>query len=188
LLLNTGNINCTIPPGGSVYVFDNANVTEGVSIANFHLSINSIGNSKHITSSLDQQIDIEVIADLGDCDTKNYVSYTTDSGIKTEWTGREATNVCNNLKSGLILSVEPATNSNIITWTDGTSSLSRNILQILIVLLGLTVVIVVISFSYIYARDNFDDIKLDEFVKYGITVLLVLILVTALILYIVTIL
>jgi hypothetical protein len=184
LALNTGNINITLQPGEEAWVLNDFNLTEGVIREYSPIAINIQGKSKHITSTINENLSILVIADLGDCDLKDLVTYKTDSGITQTWQGNEATKICNQFKAGVILTVEKSSSSNIISWEDGTSTLGRAMLQILIILLGLIILIVVLSFTYSYAKENFDNIKLEDFVKYGIAVLLILILDIALMVYI----
>lgn len=161
------------------HILDNYNITEGYSRFNDPISITSSGNSKIINSQLSNSITAPSYIDLGDCSTKNDITY-----LSNRYQGQAAHDFCNNLKSGLTLEIDPGTNT--ISYTNGTTSTSSSILQILIVLLGVGLLIVTLSFAYLNIKDNFTEIPFDQFAKYCITVLIILILEIALMVYIST--
>jgi len=182
---NQVSTNITLASNQGVYVFDNANLTDGITIANFPLGINTQGDTKHLTSTLINSISLPVISDIGDCDTKNYISYTTDSGVKTEWKGTQAHTICNQLKTtGLTLSIEPSTSSNILTWTDGTTNLASTILKILIGFIALAILVIGILGISMHLKDNVNELSSNDWIKYGVAFLIILILGVALMGYI----
>jgi len=185
LALNTGNLNITLNPNDYCYVLDNYNLIEGISRQYSPLWFSSsTPTTKHIASNLSESVNVDVIASLGDCSTKNLLTYTTDSGVTTTWKGTEARKACNLLEStGLTLTIEPAQNSNILTWEDGTTNLSGMILQALIVILGLGLMILALGIFYIYAKDNFGQIEPLQFIKACIVFIIVEVLIIALMEY-----
>ena len=132
---------------------------------------------KHIASNLSNDVSVVVVTNLGDCTTKNKVTYTTDSGIKTTWTGDRATEVCEQFKtSGVTLLIEPAQNSNVIAWENSTTSLSRTILKITILFLAISALLVSVTIIMFYVKNNFDSINLLDFAKMTIFVLIYIVL------------
>jgi len=187
LALNTGNVNITLNPNDFCYVLDNYNLTEGVNREYSPIWFSSsTSTEKHIASNLSDAVTILVITDIGDCETKNLVTYTTDTGVVTTWTGTQATDICNQFKTtGVQLTIEPATNSNILDWEDGTTNLARTILKLLVGFLALGILIVATGFFYLVAKDNFMYIDSFGIINYIVVVLITVILYIVLINYIV---
>jgi len=163
-------------------------LTEGTSIANSPIWFSSSSSkNKHIASNITNPISINVITDIGDCETKNKITYITDSGVKTTWTGTSAHDICNQLKTtGVTLSIEQATNSNILSWEDGTTNLASSILKVLILLLAVILMLAVIGIFYLHITNN-TDISASEFIKSVIVIIIIEVLIICLMEYISTI-
>lgn len=185
-LMISGDYNNSLDYGNTSIVLLNFNLTEGISRDFSPIWFSSSSNSeKHIASNLTNSVDVLVITDLGDCDTKNYIKYTTDSGIITEWKGQAAHDICNQLKTiGLTLSIEPALNSNIISWINGTTNVSSSILKSLILILGIILLVGVLSIFYLYSKNNFQEVSIEQFIKAVIVFIILEILIIALMTYI----
>lgn len=143
---------------------------------------------KHIASNLTNAINATVVVNPSsswgsNCENINQVKYTTNSGRITLYQGQNAINACKSLTtSGIVLSIEPATNSNVLEFGIGTTPLVSNIMRnILIVFLALTVVIFAAGGIMMYVNQNFNSISTMDFVKYMVGGLILLIAVIILI-------
>lgn len=187
-----GNINITLSPNNHSYVLQDFNLTEGTSRTNSPLNIIRISKSKiKITNSVDS-ITVPVIilnqAVYGkNCENVNKVTYTTNSGIKTVWSSNSAVDICNQLTTnGYSLLIETASGSNELEIEYSITSLARTMLKLLVGFLALSL----LGFSsigiFLYVRNNFSDISTFDYIKYAISLLIILILYLVLINHIVT--
>lgn len=183
-----GQINYTIPSKNLTYVLNNFNLTEGISRENSPIWFSSTtATSKHIASNLSQSVIVSIITNIGDCITKNKITYTTDSNIKTIWIGNDAKTICEQFKmTGVALSIEPAQNSNILSWEDGTTGMQTSILKLVIGFIALLITIIAVAGVIMYVKVIGSNINIEQIVMILITILICVILGGILIDYIYT--
>lgn len=125
--LNDGNINITLPPNNASCVFDNANLTEGVSIGGgncaFPLWFAQVSlNEIHIASNISAINTTVKINNPGwgeNCRFVTELSYTPNGSATLLWQDDiQAQSICTQLTTtGYVLQVNPSTDSNVIRVT-----------------------------------------------------------------------
>lgn len=149
--------------------------------------ITTDGNKKTITSNL-STINANVIITL-----PNHVCNEVTKIIinSNEITGVDSKNLCNNLLTGYSMNLNNGLNDIIFTFgatvlNGSTDAISSIILKILIIILGLVLCASALGVFYLYAKNNYELISVEELVKKLIIFIIVEVLIIALISYIVT--
>lgn len=146
-----GNKSIFLDYLNSSYFLDNFNLTEGQNRQYSPIWFSSsTSNEKHIASNLTDSVNVTVILDLGNCDTKNYLKYVSDKGTTYTWSGRDAQAICKIfVTTGLELPIDTASASNIISWVDvpysvmGSCTTSGTILITVIGYLGIVFLVMI---------------------------------------------
>lgn len=184
------NINITLTPNNYSYVLDNFNLTEGISRTNSPLafSSSSTDEKKYITSTLTTPITVPITFNIGnyDCNDVNKITYISNTGAyKQTWHWGDFS--CSSRTITLtITGIEQASSSNTIEISYDLTTFARTIIKLLVGFICLIVVAVSLGGFFIYVKNNYEDISNWDWIKYVITLLIAVFLMTALINYIVT--
>lgn len=187
---NNGNISCFVPSKVNITILPDFNLTEGVSRQNSPLWFSSITSPSgkknwHIANNVPDLTNVPIIVSISnDCSELSKITYTTDSGIVTTYTGQSAKNFCDNRVVSMDLDVEQATSSNELEMEFASNSLVSSILRIIIGLLALLVVVFTAGTGIYYLKNNFQRLDLQQIITFAVSVLIFTLLVIMLINYI----
>ena len=168
-------VNYSIDDGDSTTTFNLTN------IQNFNCSDLPYFNSINNVHSNINSIQAILITNTNGHDCSEVTSLTFNNNT---YSGGVVKNICNSLNSGYTTTINSGDNT--FSFIFGSTTITSSILKILILILGVGLCIAALAIFYLYAKNNYNLVPINDFVKAAIIFLIVEVLVIALISYIVT--